>query len=92
LDHGFRGGDRWVPVVAWTGACGDISGWPGVGCAAAATYYALFAIFAPGLLGFAVFGFVLNDAAIVRSVAVYFATDPAVDGAERAHDLTFGRA
>jgi membrane protein len=44
---------------------------------AAVTYYAFFAMFALGLLGFAVFGFVLNDAAIVRSVAVYFAVDPA---------------
>ncbi|HEY0002826.1 MAG TPA: YhjD/YihY/BrkB family envelope integrity protein, partial [Actinoplanes sp.] len=45
--------------------------------AAAVTYYAFFAMFALGLLGFAVFGFVLNDAAIVRSVAAYFAVDPA---------------
>jgi membrane protein len=44
---------------------------------AAVTYYAFFAIFALGLLAFAVFGFVLNDAAMVRSVAVYFAVDPA---------------
>jgi membrane protein len=44
---------------------------------AAVTYYAFFAVFALGLLGFAVFGFVLNDTAIVRSVAVYFAVDPA---------------
>lgn len=43
---------------------------------AAVTYYAFFAMFALGLLGFAVFGFVLNDTAMVRSVAVYFAVDP----------------
>jgi membrane protein len=44
---------------------------------AAVTYYAFFAIFALGLLGFAIFGFVLNDATMVRSVAAYFAVDPA---------------
>jgi membrane protein len=43
--------------------------------AAAVTYYAFFATFALGLLGFAVFGFVLDDPAVLRSVERYFADD-----------------
>jgi len=42
---------------------------------AAVTYYAFFATFALGLLGFAVFGFVLNDPSVLRSVERYFAED-----------------
>ena len=42
---------------------------------AAVTYYAFFATFALGLLGFAVFGFVLNDPSVLRSVQRYFAED-----------------
>jgi membrane protein len=42
---------------------------------AAVTYYAFFATFALGLLGFAVFGFVLDDPAVLRSVGRYFAED-----------------
>jgi membrane protein len=39
--------------------------------AAAVTYYAFFAVFALALLGFAVFGFVLDDPAVLRSVQRY---------------------
>jgi membrane protein len=42
---------------------------------AAVTYYAFFATFALGLLGFAVFGFVLDDPGVLRSVQHYFADD-----------------
>jgi membrane protein len=42
---------------------------------AAVTYYAFFATFALGLLGFAVFGFVLDDPGVLRSVEHYFADD-----------------
>jgi membrane protein len=41
--------------------------------AAAVTYYAFFATFALALLGFAVFGFVLDDPAVSRSVQRYLA-------------------
>jgi membrane protein len=41
--------------------------------AAAVTYYAFFATFSLGLLGFAVFGFVLDDPAVLRSVERYVA-------------------
>jgi membrane protein len=41
--------------------------------AAAVTYYAFFATFSLGLLGFAVFGFVLDDPAALRSVERYVA-------------------
>jgi membrane protein len=40
---------------------------------AAVTYYAFFATFSLGLLGFAVFGFALDDPAVLRSVERYFA-------------------
>ncbi|MFI7602429.1 YihY/virulence factor BrkB family protein [Actinoplanes sp. NPDC049681] len=43
--------------------------------AAAVTYYAFFATFALGLLGVAVFGFVLDDPAVLRSVERYVAED-----------------
>jgi membrane protein len=43
--------------------------------AAAVTYYAFFATFALALLGFAVFGFVLDDPAVLRSVQRYLAQD-----------------
>jgi membrane protein len=42
---------------------------------AAVTYYAFFATFALGLLGFAVFGFVLDDPAVLAAVQRYFAED-----------------
>lgn len=41
--------------------------------AAAVTYYAFFATFALGLLSFAIFGFVLDDPAVLRSVQRYVA-------------------
>jgi membrane protein len=41
--------------------------------AAAVTYYAFFATFALGLLGFAIFGFVLDDPAVLQAVERYFA-------------------
>ena len=41
--------------------------------AAAVTYYAFFAMFALGLLGFAAFGFVLDDPAVLRTVERYVA-------------------
>jgi membrane protein len=43
--------------------------------AAAITYYAFFATFALALLGFAVFGFILDDPAVLRSVQRYLAQD-----------------
>lgn len=48
--------------------------------AAAVTYYAFFATFSLGLLGFAAFGFVLDDPAVLRSVERYTAENlPHVD-------------
>jgi membrane protein len=48
--------------------------------AAAVTYYAFFASFALGLMGFAAFGFVLDDPAVLRSVERYAAENlPHVD-------------
>lgn len=48
--------------------------------AAAVTYYAFFATFALGLLAFAVFGFVLDDPAVLRSVERYTAENlPNID-------------
>ncbi|MDW5327654.1 YihY/virulence factor BrkB family protein [Plantactinospora sp. KLBMP9567] len=48
--------------------------------AAAVTYYAFFATFALALLGFAVFGFVLDDPAVQRSVQRYLAQNlPSLD-------------
>src|SRR6266508_2656279 len=48
--------------------------------AAAVTYYAFFATFALALLGFAIFGFVLDDPAVLRSVQRYLAQNlPRVD-------------
>lgn len=48
--------------------------------AAAVTYYAFFATFALGLLAFAVFGFVLDDPAVLRTVERYAAENlPHVD-------------
>jgi membrane protein len=43
--------------------------------AAAVTYYAFFAVFALALLSFAIFGFVLDDPAVLRSVQGYLAPD-----------------
>ena len=42
---------------------------------AAVTYYAFFATFALGLLGFAVFGFVLDNPGVLHAVQRYFADD-----------------
>ena len=48
--------------------------------AAAVTYYAFFATFALALLGFAVFGFVLDDPAVQRSVQRYLGQNlPSLD-------------
>ena len=48
--------------------------------AAAVTYYAFFATFALGLLGFAVFGFLLDDPGVLQSVQRYLVQDlPQVD-------------
>jgi membrane protein len=48
--------------------------------AAAITYYAFFATFALGLLGFAVFGFVLDNPAVLRSVQRYLTLNlPSLD-------------
>jgi membrane protein len=48
--------------------------------AAAVTYYAFFATFALALLGFAVFGFVLDNPAVLRAVQTYLAQSlPRVD-------------
>ena len=48
--------------------------------AAAVTYYAFFAVFALALLSFAIFGFVLDDPAVLRSVQSYLAQDlPRID-------------
>jgi membrane protein len=48
--------------------------------AAAVTYYAFFATFALGLLGFAIFGFVLDDPTVLHSVRGYLAVNlPTLD-------------
>jgi membrane protein len=62
LDHLIRAGVRYDQA-------------DGGRLAAAVTYYAFFAIFALGLLGVAVFGFVLNDPGVSRSVERYVAED-----------------
>lgn len=43
--------------------------------AAAVTYYAFFAVFALGLLGFAVFGFILDNPAVAGAVGRYLAAN-----------------
>jgi membrane protein len=60
LDHLIRAGKRYDDA-------------DGGRLAAAVTYYAFFATFALGLLGFAAFGFVLDDPAVLRSVDRYVA-------------------
>lgn len=60
LDHIVRAGTRYDHV-------------DGGRLAAAVTYYAFFAVFALGLLGFAVLGYVLDDPAVLRSVQRYLA-------------------
>ncbi len=60
LDHLIRAGVRYDEA-------------DGGRLAAAVTYYAFFATFALGLLGFAVFGFVLDSPAVLRSVERYVA-------------------
>lgn len=58
LDHLVRAGVRYEEVDA-----GRLS--------AALTYYSFFAVFALGLLGFAIIGQVLDDPAVVRTVQAY---------------------
>jgi membrane protein len=60
LDHLIRAGVRYDEA-------------DGGRLAAAVTYYAFFATFALGLLGFATFGFVLDNPAVLRSVQHYVA-------------------
>jgi membrane protein len=60
LDHLIRAGVRYDEA-------------DGGRLAAAVTYYAFFATFALGLLGFAIFGFVLDNPAVLRSVQHYVA-------------------
>ena len=62
LDHLVRAGSRYDEADG-----GRLS--------AAVTYYAFFATFALGLLGFAIFGFVLDDPAVLHAVQRYFAND-----------------
>jgi membrane protein len=67
LDHLIRAGVRYDEA-------------DGGRLAAAVTYYAFFATFALGLLAFAIFGFVLDDAKVLRSVKYYVAENlPNVD-------------
>lgn len=67
LDHVIRAGVRYDEADG-----GRLS--------AAVTYYSFFAVFALGLLGFAVFGFVLDDPAVLSSVQRYLAEDlPRID-------------
>jgi membrane protein len=58
LDHSVRAGLRYDAA-------------DGGRLAAAVTYYAFFATFALALLGFAIFGFVLDDPAVLRAVQRY---------------------
>jgi membrane protein len=62
LDHLIRAGVRYDQA-------------DGGRLAAAVTYYAFFATFALGLLGVAIFGFVLDDPGVLRSVEQYAAAD-----------------
>ncbi|MEU4242588.1 YhjD/YihY/BrkB family envelope integrity protein [Actinoplanes sp. NPDC026619] len=62
LDHLIRAGVRYDQA-------------DGGRLAAAVTYYAFFASFALGLLGVSIFGFVLDDPAVLRSVERYVAED-----------------
>lgn len=62
LDHLIRAGVRYDQA-------------DGGRLAAAVTYYAFFAMFALGLLGVAIFGFVLDDPVVLRSVERYLADD-----------------
>ncbi|MEV4349496.1 YhjD/YihY/BrkB family envelope integrity protein [Actinoplanes sp. NPDC049596] len=67
LDHLIRAGRRYDEA-------------DGGRLAAAVTYYSFFAAFSLGLLGFAVFGFVLDDPAVLRAVERYVAENlPYVD-------------
>jgi membrane protein len=67
LDHLIRAGVRYDQA-------------DGGRLAAAVTYYAFFATFALGLLGVAIFGFVLDDPRVLRSVERYAAADvPSLD-------------
>jgi membrane protein len=67
LDHLIRAGVRYDEA-------------DGGRLAAAVTYYAFFATFALGLLAFAIFGFVLDDPTVLRSVESYVAANvPNVD-------------
>ena len=67
LDHLIRAGVRYDQA-------------DGGRLAAAVTYYAFFATFALALLGFAIFGFVLDDPAVLRSVQRYLVQNlPSLD-------------
>jgi membrane protein len=67
LDHLVRAGVRYDHA-------------DGGGLAAAVTYYAFFTTFALALLGFAIFGFLLDDPAVLRSVQRYLAQNlPSLD-------------
>ena len=66
--------------TTWPAPCVRYDEADGGRLAAAVTYYAFFATFALALLGFAVFGFVLDDPAVLRSVQRYLAENlPRVD-------------
>jgi membrane protein len=62
-------GNRWLDHLVRAGRRYDQA--DGGRLAAAVTYYAFFATFAMTLLGFAVFGFVLDNAAVAASVEDY---------------------
>ena len=67
LDHLIRAGVRYDQA-------------DGGRLAAAVTYYAFFATFALALLGFAIFGFLLDDPAVLRSVQRYLVQNlPSLD-------------
>ncbi|BCY11680.1 YihY/virulence factor BrkB family protein [Actinoplanes sp. L3-i22] len=63
----------WVDHLARAGVRYDEA--DGGRLAAAITYYAFFGTFAAWLMGFAVFGFVLDDPQVLRAVARYLALD-----------------
>jgi membrane protein len=63
LDHLARAGGRYDEA-------------DGGRLAAAVTYYAFFGTFAAWLMGFAVFGFVLDDPGVLRAVERYLAQNP----------------
>jgi membrane protein len=64
---------RWLDHLVRAGVRYDEA--DGGRLSAAVTYYSFFATFALGLLGFAVFGFFFDDAAVLESLQRYFAQD-----------------